>query len=455
MTFEELGLSDPLIKAVKVAGYDTPTEIQIEAIPRILAGKDILGCAQTGTGKTAAFALPTIQRLLKTSLRPPRGGKNKSRRGIVHELRCLVLAPTRELAGQISENFREYSHFTRLRQTVVFGGVGPKPQIQRLQRGVDILIATPGRLLDLHGKGHLELDQVQTLIIDEADMLFDMGFIRDLERIVKLTPPKRQTLLFSATIPAEVQQQAAQWLRNPHSIEITPEAIPIELINQKIYFIERGVKDQMLIQYLCSTPRGRTMVFVRTRMDADRVGRNLNKVGLTAVSLHGEKAQAKRKRAITDFKSEEPPILVATDVAARGLDISSVSHVINYAVPEFPEIYIHRVGRTGRAGAKGEAITLCSSDERYHLGRIEELVDMKLPTAEWPFEDFPDLPHLEKAYHRKKTGHDPRRKQRWEKRSTGKHANGSSEGRQRKPKKKRKSRGKAITQKDIQANKRG
>jgi ATP-dependent RNA helicase RhlE len=454
MTFEELGLSDALIKAVKVAGYVTPTEIQLEAIPRILAGKDVLGCAQTGTGKTAAFAMPTIQRLNKTSLRPPRGGKNKSRRGIVHELRCLVLAPTRELAGQISENFREYAHFTRLRQTVIFGGVSAKPQVQRLQRGVDILIATPGRLLDLHGKGHLDLGQVQTLIIDEADMLFDMGFIRDLERIVKLTPPKRQTLLFSATIPAEVQQQAAKWLRNPDAIDITPEAIPIKLINQKIYFVERDVKDQMLIQYLCSTPRGRTMVFVRTRMDADRVGRNLTKVGLTAVSLHGEKAQAKRKRAITDFKSDEPPILVATDVAARGLDISSVSHVINYSVPEFPEIYIHRVGRTGRAGAKGEAITLCCSDERYHLGRIEELVDMKLPTAEWPFEDFPDLPHLEKAYHRKKTGHDPRRKDRWEKRATGKHGGHSEDG-QRKPKKKRKSRGKAITQKDIQANKRG
>jgi ATP-dependent RNA helicase RhlE len=338
---------------------------------------------------------------------------------------------------------------------VIFGGVGAKPQIQRLQRGVDILVATPGRLLDLHAKGHVELDQVQTLIIDEADMLFDMGFIKDLERIVRLTPPKRQTLLFSATMPPEVQQQAAKWLRNPYSIEITPEAIPIELINQKIYFIERGVKDQMLIQYLCSTPRGRTMVFVRTRLDADRVGRNLNKVGLTSVSLHGEKAQAKRKRAITEFKSEDPPILVATDVAARGLDISSVSHVINYAVPEFPEIYIHRVGRTGRAGAKGEAITLCSSDERYHLGRIEQLVDMELPTAKWPFEDFPELPHLEKAYHRKKTGHDPRRKQRWEKRSTGKHAEGTSSGRRRKPKKKRKSRGKAITQKDIRANKQG
>ena len=248
MTFEDLGLSDALIKAIKVAGYVTPTEIQLEAIPRILAGKDILGCAQTGTGKTAAFALPTIQRLTKTSLRPPRGGKSKSRRGIVHELRCLVLAPTRELAGQISENFREYAHFTRLRQTVIFGGVSAKPQVQRLQRGVDILIATPGRLLDLHGKGHLDLGQVQTLIIDEADMLFDMGFIRDLERIVKLTPVKRQTLLFSATIPDEVQQQAAKWLRNPHAIDITPEAIPIKLINQKIYFVERDVKDQMLIQ---------------------------------------------------------------------------------------------------------------------------------------------------------------------------------------------------------------
>ncbi len=448
MSFKKLGLSESLLKAVHKQGYGDPTEIQRLAIPAVLAGKDILGCAQTGTGKTAAFALPVIQRLDKSSVRPPRAGRSRKRTGIVHCLRCLVLAPTRELAGQISDSFRTYSRFTRLKQTVIFGGVSPKPQIQRLEKGIDILVATPGRLLDLQEKGHVDLTKVQSLIIDEADQLFDMGFIRDLTKIVKLTPRDRQTLLFSATLPDEVQKQAAQWLRDPVAIQITPQAIPMELINQKVYFVERNQKDQMLVQYLCATPRGRTLVFVRTRRDADRVARNLVKVSLPAVSLHGEKGQGKRRRAITEFKSDQPPILVATDVAARGLDIESVSHVVNYSISEYPEIYIHRIGRTGRAGEKGAAISLCSSDERFHLKRIEQLTGISVPVEKWRFEDFPELPRLETAYRDKRAGGRRKRTVKWERRETGKRGQGNMRGKKRK-KKKSQSRGDVIGMKDI------
>ncbi|MCH2371356.1 MAG: DEAD/DEAH box helicase [Pirellulales bacterium] len=389
-SFDTFGLSPPLLRAIKSRGYEIPTPIQKDAIPLILDGKDVLGCAQTGTGKTAAFALPAIEQLLDEET-------NRH-----HKLSVLVLSPTRELAVQINDCFEDYSKHTNVRQTVIHGGVGANPQIQRIRRGMDIVVATPGRLLDLHGQNHIDLSTVQLLVIDEADMMLDMGFIDDVSKIVHLVSNRQQTLLFSATLPEEIQTIASDWLSTPTTINVVPDAIPIHLINQSVFYVENINKDLLLIQYLFAKPRARTLVFVRTKQDAERVARNINHAKLEALPLHGNKSQGRRRKALEAFKSEQAPILVATDVAARGLDIDNISHVINYALPEYPEIYIHRVGRTGRAGSKGEAISLCASHERYYLQQIEKLAGISIDVREWNYDDFGNLFQLERAMNRKK-----------------------------------------------------
>jgi len=442
-SFESFGFAPSILRAVQTRGYQTPTPIQSKVIPLIMKGKDVLGCAQTGTGKTASFALPAIEQLI-----------NSTADG-VHELRVLVLSPTRELAIQINECFDAYSKHCNVRQTVIHGGVGANPQIQRLRKGMDVVVATPGRLLDLHQQEHIDLSSVELLIIDEADLMLDMGFIDDVSKIVKLATNRRQTLLFSATLPGEIETIAADWLSNPVTVNVVPDAIPIHLIQQSVYYVENINKDLLLIQYLFATPRARTLVFVRTKQDAERVSRNINRAKLEALPLHGNKSQGRRRKSIEAFKSEQAPILVATDVAARGLDIDNISHVINYALPEYPEIYIHRVGRTGRAGSKGEAISLCASHERYYLEQIEKLADIKINRREWNYDDFGNLFQLERSMHRKKgkrrtdsreheaNSDDSPMENQWER----------GRGRKKKKKNKRKRQSKVITMDDISPSK--
>ncbi|MEL0095179.1 MAG: DEAD/DEAH box helicase [Planctomycetaceae bacterium] len=442
-SFESFGLSPSILRAVQTRGYQTPTPIQSKVIPLVMKGKDVLGCAQTGTGKTASFALPAIEQLI-----------NSTADGI-HKLRVLVLSPTRELAIQINECFDAYSKHCNVRQTVIHGGVGANPQIQRLRKGMDVVVATPGRLLDLRQQEHIDLSSVELLIIDEADLMLDMGFIDDVSKIVKLVTNRRQTLLFSATLPREIETIAADWLSNPVTANIVPDAIPIHLIQQSVYYVENINKDLLLIQYLFATPRARTLVFVRTKQDAERVSRNINRAKLEALPLHGNKSQGRRRKSIEAFKSEQAPILVATDVAARGLDIDNISHVINYALPEYPEIYIHRVGRTGRAGSKGEAISLCASHERYYLEQIEKLADIKINRREWNYDDFGNLLQLERSMHRKKgkrrtdskeheaNSEDSPMENQWER----------GRGKKKKKKNKRKRQSKVITMDDISPSK--
>jgi ATP-dependent RNA helicase RhlE len=369
MSFAELELSENLLRAVCEEGYQVPTPIQVQAIPPILAGRDLLGCAQTGTGKTAAFALPTLQRL---SI----GGQPARHRG--RPIRTLILAPTRELAVQIGESFRAYGRFTGLRHTVVYGGVGQVPQVRALQHGVDVLVATPGRLLDLMNQGHVNLSHVEILILDEADQMLDMGFIHDLRRIVARVPRQRQTLLFSATMPREIRSLADQWLSDPVEIQVVPQATTAERIDQSVYFVEKQAKPQLLAQYLRQQAAKRTLVFTRTKHGADKLVKALTQQGLRAAAIHGNKSQSARQAVLAQFKGQHPPILVATDIAARGLDIDAVSHVVNFDLPMTPEIYVHRIGRTARAGAEGIAITLCDRDERSMLREIERLTRQRL-----------------------------------------------------------------------------
>ena len=396
MSFAELELSENLLRAVREEGYEIATPIQREAIPPILAGNDLLGCAQTGTGKTAAFALPTLQRLLA-------GGQSGRERG--RPIRTLVLAPTRELAAQIGESFRGYGRFTGLRHTVVFGGVGQMPQVRAIQHGVDVLVATPGRLLDLMNQGFVRLDRVEILILDEADQMLDMGFIHDLRRIVARVPRERQTLLFSATMPEEIRRLANQWLTDPVEVRVAPQATPAERVTQSVYFVEKQAKPQLLARYLREARVTRTLVFTRTKHGADKLVRALTEHGFRAAAIHGNKSQSVRQQVLARFKSEHPPVLVATDIAARGLDIDSVSHVVNYDLPLTPEIYVHRIGRTARAGADGIAITLCPRDERGMLREIERLTRQRLSiaggdagSAEHAHEERPSRHYQERHY---------------------------------------------------------
>ena len=364
MSFAELGLCEPIVRAVTSQGYETPTPIQAEAIPLVLVGRDLFGCAQTGTGKTAAFALPIIHRLM--AVEP----SNKVRRPI----RALILAPTRELAIQIADCILAYSQNTSIRHTLVFGGVSQVPQVRALQRGIDIVVATPGRLCDLMGQGHVDLSHVETFVLDEADRMLDMGFIHDIRHIAERVPKQRQTLFFSATMPREIRELSGALLKNPATIEITPVATAAETVEQAVFIVPQSSKPRLLQTLLADASMTRALVFTRTKHGADKVLRHLMQAGVRADTIHGGKTQSKRQRALADFKSNRLRVLVATDIAARGIDVDGISHVINYDIPTEVESYVHRIGRTGRAGATGIAFTFCDPAERGKLRAIERII---------------------------------------------------------------------------------
>ncbi len=373
MKFEDLGLSESILRAVTAEGYQTTTPIQAAAIPHVLEGRDLIGCAQTGTGKTAAFALPILHRLQATAKQgavPKGGSRGRGQRSI----RALILSPTRELTSQIADSFSAYGRYAGLRHAVVYGGVSQHPQVQKLRQGVDILVATPGRLLDLMEQGHVDLTNVEILTFDEADQMLDMGFIHDLRRIVRHVPEKRQTLMFSATMPDTIRRLTTEWLTDPVHLQAGPAATPVEKVEQSVFFVEKKHKPGLLASFLKETCSRRTLVFSRTKHGADSIVRRLSRDGIQAAAIHGNKSQATRQRVLAQFKSDSLPVLVATDVAARGLDIDDVSHVINYDMPDVPEVYVHRIGRTGRAGAAGIAVSFCGSDEREQLQMIERLI---------------------------------------------------------------------------------
>lgn len=362
-----------MLRAVKRSGYSEPTPIQRKAIPHILQGRDIVGCAQTGTGKTAAFVLPIVQML---DASPARG-----------HIRMLALAPTRELAAQIDEEFDRFSHFSRLKHTVVFGGVGQQPQADAIGRGVEILVATPGRLLDLMNQGIIRLNRVEILVLDEADRMLDMGFIHDVKRIIRALPKKRQTLLFSATMPQAIQDLSRQILVKPVKVEADPQATTVDKIAQSIFFVEHTEKRKLLKHILRADDSERVLVFTRTKHRANNLARQLSRARLSAEAIHGDKSQTARTRALANFKSGRSSILVATDIAARGLDIDAVSHVINFDLPNEPESYVHRIGRTARAGASGIAYSFCDVKERAYLKDIEKLIRQRITVvADHPFQ---------------------------------------------------------------------
>ena len=375
MKFEELGLAEKLLRAVEAQGYNCPTQIQADTIPSVLAGRDVLGCAQTGTGKTAAFALPTLQRLGLTPCKVNGRGR---------KIRALVLAPTRELALQICESFQIYGRHTSVRHTAIFGGVNQSPQVRALNQGVDVLAATPGRLLDLMQQGFVDLSHVEVLILDEADRMLDMGFIHDLRRIADKVPPRRQTLLFSATMPPAIRALADEWLNDPIDVRVGPVASPVATIRQSVFFVDQIQKSRLLAHLLHETAWTRTLVFTRTKHGADKVARCLVKAGIEADAFHSNKSQAARRRVLSRFKEPRPLVLVATDIAARGLDIDSVSHVVNYDLPVDVENYVHRIGRTGRAGASGVAFSFCDHGERATLKAIERLTRQALSVEAQP-----------------------------------------------------------------------
>ena len=365
--FSELGLADPLQHALIARNHLIPTPIQARAIPELLAGRDVLGIAQTGTGKTAAFALPILHKLFESrGSNGPRGP------------RALVLAPTRELASQIGEEFRAYGKDLHLRQTVIFGGVNQKPQVNALNRGVDIIIATPGRLLDLMDQRRLRLDTVEFLVLDEADRMLDMGFVHDVRKIIATVPKTRQSLLFSATMPGEVARLSGEILRDPVRVEVTPQATLIERLEQSVYHVQAAAKTALLAGILEDPALARVIVFARTKHRANRVAEQLGKRGVDAEAIHGNKSQGARERALKRFRAGEARVLVATDIAARGIDVDSVTHVINYEIPNEPESYVHRVGRTARAGAGGAALSFCDPAERAYLRDIERLIRCRL-----------------------------------------------------------------------------
>jgi ATP-dependent RNA helicase RhlE len=362
ITFASLGLSEPLCRALAAQDYVTPTPIQAEAIPHLLAGRDLLGIAQTGTGKTAAFALPILQRLSAShTARAPKS------------VRALVLAPTRELAVQIGESFAVYGRHMHFKTEVILGGVGQGAQVKALARGVDILVATPGRLLDLAQQHHVRLDQVTHFVLDEADRMLDMGFIRDVRKIVALLPKQRQSLLFSATMPKDVEELAAGLLRNPARVEVTPKKVTVDLIEQRVMFADMEGKRRLLLDLLADKALERVIVFTRTKHRANRISDVLEGAGIQADAIHGNKSQNARQRALERFRTGEARVLVATDIAARGIDIDGITHVINFELPNEPESYVHRIGRTARAGATGVAISLCDATEMGFLRDIEKL----------------------------------------------------------------------------------
>ena len=369
MKFQDLRLSEPLLRAIGEKGYTDPTPIQQQAIPPVLEGRDLQGCAQTGTGKTAAFTLPMLQ-LLAAEPAP------KGRRPI----RALVLTPTRELAIQIDECCRDYARYTPIRHCVIFGGVNQRPQVDALQKGVDLLVATPGRLLDLIGQGYVTLDTIRFFVLDEADRMLDMGFIHDIRRILPLLPKRRQTLFFSATMPESIAALAAKILRNPVLVTVTPPASVVETIAQTVHFAEKAEKSQLLIDLLSASDAQQVLVFSRTKHGADKLAKILNRAGIRSCAIHGNKSQNARVKAMNDFKSGECRVMIATDIAARGIDIDQLPLVINYELPEVAETYVHRIGRTGRAGHEGAAWSFCSEDEFEYLCDIQKLTGLTIPT---------------------------------------------------------------------------
>jgi ATP-dependent RNA helicase RhlE len=364
MSFRDLGLAEPLLRAVAAAGYANPTPIQSASIPHLLAGRDVLGTAQTGTGKTAAFALPILHRLVTI------GSRQSDRRPMV---RALILAPTRELALQIGDSFQTYGRHTAIRHATIYGGVGQYAQTRALQAGVDILVATPGRLLDLLNQGFVDLKAVEIFVIDEADRMLDMGFIPDVRRIVRAIPTRRQTILFSATMPESIASLADSLLSNPTRTQIAPVASTAQLIEQSVCFVQAHNKPQVLVRFFKTRSIERALVFTRTKRGADRVVRELARSGIRGAAMHGNKSQSNRQQALARFKSRHTPVLVATDIAARGIDVEGISHVLNYDLPHEPETYVHRIGRTGRAGASGIALSFCDQAERKLLKAIERL----------------------------------------------------------------------------------
>jgi ATP-dependent RNA helicase RhlE len=370
-SFDALGLIDAIRHAVRAENYAAPTPIQAQSIPHLLAGRDLLGCAQTGTGKTAAFALPILQRLAEN--RRPAGAR---------KMRALILTPTRELASQIDDSFRTYGRNLRLSSAVIFGGVGQNPQVQALNRGLDILVATPGRLLDLMNQGHARLDGVEVFVLDEADRMLDMGFIHDVKRIIAALPARRQTLLFSATMPNDIAHLADRILSQPVRVAVTPVAATADRIDQWMLHVEKGNKRALLDSVLKDRSIARALVFTRTKHGANKVAEQLARSGVSAEAIHGNKSQGARERALANFKTGRTRILVATDIAARGIDIDGVTHVINFDLPNVPESYVHRIGRTARAGASGIAISFCDREERPYLRDIERLIRKAIPVVD-------------------------------------------------------------------------
>ncbi len=368
-TFEALGLDTRILQALAEEGYSAPTPIQAQSIPIVMEGRDLLGIAQTGTGKTAAFSLPILHRLAATPGRPPRGG-----------CRVLVLSPTRELASQIADSVKAYGRHLGLSVAVIFGGVGFGPQRAALARGVDILVATPGRLQDLLDQGAGRLDHVSTLVLDEADQMLDKGFLPAIRRLLKAIPAKRQTLFFSATMPAEINKLAAEMLTDPERVAVAPVSTTAEKVAQRVIHLAAAGKRRVLAELLKGEGIGRTLVFSRTKHGADRIVKQLDQDGIKANAIHGNKAQGARERALAAFRDGSAPVLVATDIAARGIDVDGVTHVIQFDLPEVPETYVHRIGRTARAGASGEAIALCSHDDRDKLRAIEKLIRIQIPS---------------------------------------------------------------------------
>jgi len=372
MTFESLKIIPRILDAIKQGGYTNPTPIQLQAIPVVLEGKDLIGCAQTGTGKTAAFAIPILQ-LLETDQRPIQGRK---------PIRALILTPTRELAVQIAEKFIAYGKYTRIRSAVIYGGVSQHSQVRALRDGVDVLIATPGRLMDLMNQRFVNLDRVKILTLDEADRMLDMGFIRDVKKIITKIPSKRQTLFFSATMPAEIVELSKSILVNPVKVEVTPERPTADNVTQELYYVDKSNKKSLLIHVLQKQSISSALIFTRTKHGADKVVEFIQQAGIRAEAIHGNKSQNARQTALKNFKAKHTKILVATDIASRGIDIHNLSHVINFEIPNEPETYVHRIGRTGRAGASGIALSFCDTEERSYLRSIHRLINKEIPVIE-------------------------------------------------------------------------
>jgi len=365
MQFQELNLIEPILQAVSEQGYATPTPIQAKAIPHILNGNDLIGCAQTGTGKTAAFAIPVLQLL---------AGKEKK-----GGIRTLILTPTRELAIQIDENFSAYGKYLKLRHTAIFGGVPQGRQVTAINRGLDVLIATPGRLLDLMQQRLIDISQIEILVLDEADRMLDMGFVRDVKKIIARVPQKRQTLFFSATMPEEIRALARSILNNPVEVKVTPVSSTARSIDQSVCFVEQDGKTDLLVQILDDASILRSLVFTRTKHGADKLVKQLSRTGIYAAAIHGNKSQNARQKALDDFRNSRIRVLVATDIAARGIDIDDLPHVVNYELPNVPETYVHRIGRTGRAGAAGVAVSFCGAGEKSDLKNIQKLIGFTVP----------------------------------------------------------------------------